>query len=408
MIPVNRRFAFAQMFAIMVLMGASNSVLFVILPLLSRQLGTGEMYVGFIFAGSAAFYMLFSPFWGWRSDTMGRRPVLLLGILGNTLSLLAMGLVAAWIGRGGASAGIALIFLALARVFYGGIGSAIQPAAGAYIADRTQRAERTALMAMLTGGAGLGTAIGPSLAAVLSVHFGVPKTMYVLVALSVLFFMLVAIALPEHQRPRQHKVQGRSMLYLITDPTLRWLLVIGTLSWMSYGVLLQTLLFHVSDQLHIAEKEAMALAGSILTLGALGILIVQFVLIPWFKLGPKHLMVIGGMLGAMGAFLMIFAHTPVLIGLAFIVASSGFGMLRPGLSSAASLRVGEQEQGAVAGLIGATAGAGFVLAPLTGLALYQFFGPSAAYGLLVFSLGGVCILALFQPGDAAGSTDLGC
>ncbi|VAV86647.1 hypothetical protein MNBD_ALPHA06-1675 [hydrothermal vent metagenome] len=374
-------------------------MLFVVLPLLARDLNAGEMYVGLIFAGSAALYMFFSPFWGWRSDRIGRRPVLLLGILGIGGSLLAMGLVSAWIGRGMANAGTALILLALSRAIYGTIGSSLAPVTQAYIADRTSRAERTRLLALLAAGAGLGTALGPPLAAWLSHGFGVANALFMLVAVSALLFAIVAIALPEHQMPAARTVSGRAMIQLALHHKMRSLLVIGTFSWMAQGVFLQTLLFFVSDRLQMLTAQALPIAGIILAAGAMGALFVQFILIPLWRPNPRQLMRLGAFCAALGALLMIFTSNTWMIGTAFVLASSGFGLIRPGMASAASLRVAEHEQGVGAGLVGATAGAGFMLAPFTGLALYQFVGPNATYGLLAIVLAVMFVLSLAQPLD---------
>ncbi len=383
----------------MLLVGVSNSMLFVILPYLTRQLGAGEMYIGLIFAASSMLYMFFSPFWGWRSDHFGRRPILLIGILGNGFSLLAMGLVSSWIESGMATAAIALVLLALSRAIYGLVGSSMQPAAQAYIVDRTSRAERTVLLSLLAAGAGLGTALGPPLAAWLGSGFGVPNAMYFLVALSVVFFASVSIGLPEHKKPTARRLSGRALLDMIVDTRLRTLLMIGALSWMGQGIFLQTLLFFLADRLGLTALQALPVSGTILAAGAISVLVMQFGCIPLFRPNPRRLMVVGAGLAASGAMLMIFAASVWIIALAFVLASSGFGLLRPGISSAASLRVFDHEQGGAAGLIGATAGAGFLLAPFTGLALYQFVGPFAPFALLSATLAGAVILAMIQPID---------
>lgn len=49
-------------------------------------------YVGFL-ASSFSFAQLLTSFWwGWLSDRIGRRPVLLIGLVGNAFSLLLFGL----------------------------------------------------------------------------------------------------------------------------------------------------------------------------------------------------------------------------------------------------------------------------------------------------------------------------
>jgi len=64
--------------------------------------------------------------------------------------------------------------------------------------------------------------------------------------------------------------------------------------------------------------------------------------------------------------------------MALIISGLGFGMVRPGYAAAASLAVDPHEQGAIAGLTGATSGAGFIFGPLIATALYRI-APQAPY-----------------------------
>ena len=63
---------------------------------------------------------------------------------------------------------------------------------------------------------------------------------------------------------------------------------------------------------------------------------------------------------------------------ALMINGLGFGMVRPGYAAAASLSVDPHEQGAIAGLTGATSGAGFIFGPMIATALYRVH-PSAPY-----------------------------
>ena len=59
----------------------------------------------------------------------------------------------------------------------------------------------------------------------------------------------------------------------------------------------------------------------------------------------------------------------------FALACLGFGFTRPGFTAAASLAVPLEDQGRIAGGIGAINGACFVFAPAIGVALYQVGQP---------------------------------
>lgn len=398
----NRKFAFTLLFLVMVMVGLSNSTLFVILPLLARHLGLGEINVGMIYVGSAFMYMLCSPLWGWRADHKGRRPVLLFGILGNTLSQFAMALAAGWV-MADRLGGIAAIFcMASARLVYGMVGSAMQPAAQGYVADRTEPGERTLMLSILAAGMGFGASFGPPLAAFFVVEFSIPFTLWLMAGMSAVLFVAISLFMPEHQRPEWHGVTGRQMLALATNDRLRGLLLIGAMSWMAQGVFLQTAAFFVADRLQLSPEAATPRAGAVLGLGAMCVLAVQFLLIPFWKPAPRTLLITGLGFTVTGAGLMVFAPALMWIMLAVVISSTGFGMIRPGLSGAASLRMSAMEQGGAAGLITATAGAGFVLAPTLGLSVYHFGGPGLTYACLSMVLLVVLMLAWRQPLDRVG------
>ncbi len=378
----DRSHAFRLLFLALFVMGASNSMLFVILPMVTRAMGTGEIYVGLIFAGSSVFYMGFSPFWGSLSDHRGRRPILLIGLAGNTLSLAAIGMVAGLALSGALAPLIAMVFFAAGRLIYGAVGSAIQPAAQAYIADRTALSERTRLMSALTAGAGLGTAFGPPLAAWIGSFFGIESFVFAFAGFSFVVFVLIAIGLPEYRVPVPHTKRPRHLLRLARNPRLWPFLLVGVGGWTVQGVLLQTLLFYLLDKAHMTIEQAALVSGAIFASGAILVFGAQFVLIPVFNLRPRALMLAGVIISGLGAIAMALSMNAIAIAISFLLTSLGFGLARPGMISGVSLTVEPEEQGSAAGLATATAGAGFFLAPFTGLALYQFVSPMAAYGVL--------------------------
>jgi MFS family permease len=74
----------------------------------------------------------------------------------------------------------------------------------------------------------------------------------------------------------------------------------------------------------------------------------------------------------------------------------GFGMVRPGYAAAASLAVDRHEQGAIAGLTGATGAAGFIFGPLIATALYRV-APAAPYIFGAVLMAGLYAYALWSP-----------
>src|SRR5690606_3885405 len=117
-----------------------------------------------IFSLSALLWAVGSPYWARRSDTRGRKPMIMLGLAGFSVSMFLCGLVvSAGLQKLAPPLIIFLMFLS-ARAIFGIFGSASNPAAQAYMAERTSRQERTHMMALLAGAFGLGTVIGPAIA----------------------------------------------------------------------------------------------------------------------------------------------------------------------------------------------------------------------------------------------------
>ena len=99
----------------------------------------------------------------------------------------------------------------------------------------------------------------------------------------------------------------------------------------------------------------------------------------------------------------------------FAVVSLGFGFARPGFTAGASLAVKAGEQGAVAGVVAAINGACWLVAPVLGVALYEWKG-FTPYLMNMLALAGLVwlayadrtlkaagIVAVDQPGQTPGA-----
>ena len=94
---------------------------------------------------------------------------------------------------------------------------------------------------------------------------------------------------------------------------------------------------------------------------------------------------------------MIFAANYASIVFGYMLASFAFGLARSGFVGGASLSVTPEEQGRAAGTITATAGLGFLIAPVAGLWLYQTYGPETPYILSAGIAAVSAILAILHP-----------
>lgn len=139
----------------------------IVLPLLpryGRHFEADGFQLGLLMASFSAMQFLFAPIWGRISDRIGRRPVLIIGLLGSTISYALFGFATA-LGKEGSLLGIhALPWLFMTRIGAGIAGATIATAQ-AYIADVTGQTERAKGMALIGAAFGIGFTFGPLIGA---------------------------------------------------------------------------------------------------------------------------------------------------------------------------------------------------------------------------------------------------
>jgi multidrug resistance protein len=181
-----------------------------LLPVYILHFGGASWIGGVLLASFSLMQFIFSPIWGRVSDRHGRRPVILVGLVGSACAFLAFGLARS----------LAMLFIA--RVASGILTSASLPTSQAYIADVTPPEKRAGGMAVLGAAFGLGFAFGPVIGGVLSTHpmFGItPLAMPALFAalLSGLNFCFAFFKLPESHTERNTDHGGKSVLAVFPD-----------------------------------------------------------------------------------------------------------------------------------------------------------------------------------------------
>lgn len=158
----------------------------------------------------ALMQFVFAPVLGSLSDRFGRRPVLLVALLGSALDYFAASQAPAVTVSFGAATG--LTFLFITRVI-NGISGATIPVCSAYIADITPPEKRAAGFGIIGAAFGLGFVFGPLLGGVLgdsTIHIpliGPGDVRYPYIAAGVLTlvnFVYGYLILPE-SLPREHR-----------------------------------------------------------------------------------------------------------------------------------------------------------------------------------------------------------
>src|SRR5918994_5671371 len=127
----------------------------IVIPLLpfyveGTQFDASPRAVGLLFASYSVMQLVFSPVLGRLSDKYGRRPVLLLSIIGTGIGFLVLGFATT------------VFMLFVGRILDGITGGNISTAQ-AYIADITTEENRAKGMGLIGAAFGLGFIFGPAL-----------------------------------------------------------------------------------------------------------------------------------------------------------------------------------------------------------------------------------------------------
>ncbi len=376
---------FWVLFACLFNNGVSNSMLFAILPAFAVEVGLPAVAVGATYIVAAFLFTIMSQVWGGLSDQYGRKPLMVIGLLGAAVSMWAMAETIGLARAGVVGAGLTAAMLIGSRAIFGLLNSAVGPGAQAWVADQTAPADRTRSIALLTSAFGLGAACGPMIAAQLTPWTGyagpfvITGIVAILGALAVRAFVTESIVRSDVAKKRPGVI---AQLKHAGDVRLRHILLNSMFMWIVQAAALQTIGFLVMDRMGVSADASMAMTGLVLTCGALAALFAQLVVIPRLDLRPRRALVAGGFLTILGALIVTLAPMLFAIVIGFVALSLGVGLARPGASAAASLAVEPQEQGMAAGLVAASAGVGFFLSPIIGTGFYMISGGAGSFAVM--------------------------
>src|SRR5437763_1346785 len=173
--------------------------------------------IGLLFASYSIMQQIFSPILGRLSDKYGRRPMLLLSIIGTGIGFLVLGFATT-------------IFMLFAGRILDGITGGNISTAQAYIADITTKENRAKGMGMIGAAFGLGFIFGPAIGGILS-RWGIHVPFFFAASLCfanalLLYFRLPETITPDH--PAKHRAGGarglRQLIHSLKQPRLTFVL----------------------------------------------------------------------------------------------------------------------------------------------------------------------------------------
>ena len=339
-----------------------------VMPQLIKSLVGGSMsdasvYGGWLMFAFAIMQFLFSPIFGGLSDQFGRRPVLLISLLGFGLDYILLALAPD------------ITWLFVGRILAGITGARFTTAT-AYIADVSEPEKRAQNFGMIGAAFGLGFIIGPVIGGLLG-QFGERIPFYAAAAITLLNWLYGFFVLPEsldkaNRRPFDWKRANPigSLLNLSKYPMLSGLVFAMFFVFVAGHAVQSVWSFFTIERFSWDQ----AMVGY--SLGVVGILVafVQGFLIRYStpKLGPKKSVYIGLMLYTLGLLLFAFANQSWMM-FAILIPYCLGGIAGPALQAVMSNQVPANEQGELQGALTSMMSLTSIIGPLLMSYLFSHF-----------------------------------
>ena len=358
----------------------------VIAPL-SREVGLDEWQIGVTISVAAIMVVLTSQIWGRRSQSWGRKPVLIASLATCTAAMTLFAIIAA-MGIGGSlsKTPLFIMFVLVRGMLFGTALAAILPTAQAYVADITSsEEERVRGMAGVGATQGIASIAGALVGGLLS---GISLMVSVDMVPVFLFTGLLVVIFVLRRESRTELVDAPAHVSPF-DPRVWPFLMAGFGMFTALGLIQIVTGFLVQDRLGLdADTTGLYTGGALLAAG-IGMVIAQTVIVPRSKWAPSTLLRVGTLLGAGGFALLALNSGFVLIVISVTAIGMGVGIAMRGYTAGPTLLMSREEQGGLAGLIGATNGLTYAVSPAAGTAMY---GLSP---ILPIAVGGAILVAVF-------------
>jgi MFS transporter, DHA1 family, tetracycline resistance protein len=328
---------------------------------------------------------LAAPIFGALSDRYGRKPILIVSLLGSVVGYALLGI------------GGALWILFLGRII-DGLTAGNQSALFAYIADITEPQERGQWYGYLGGAIGVGFMIGPAIGGLLG-SASITLPFFVTAGITLLSTILTATSVPESLAPEK-RTTHLSLKSLNTFAHFqeifslreaRALLIMGAFFYIGLNIWQ----FNATIFLKDVFSWGPSLIGGIFVLVGICDILSRVVLLPQLlKIWSERTVGTIGLLGlALGTALLCVSSrlpSPILIIAAVACIVLGEGLFDPSYNARLSLSVAESQQGQLQGANQALQALYHILVPLGAAAIYTYshgavFGIASA--LLFVALG---------------------
>jgi DHA1 family tetracycline resistance protein-like MFS transporter len=347
-----------------------------LLPFYAETFGASPLVVGLLFAVFSLCQLIAAPILGDLSDRYGRRPILIISLIGTVVSFVMLALAHS----------LAMLFIA--RIVDGLSGGNISTAR-AYVADVTEPKDRSRAFGLIGAAFGLGFILGPGISALLApISYTAP--IWAAAGITLIATLMAWFWLPETVH-RAHAGTGmpfRNVVAMMGRPVLRRVLLMDFAYWFAFAMFQTTFALFASARFGFDAGQTAFFFAVFAVLGA----VVQGMFIRTIvgRLGDKATFMLGLVFAATGLVAATLTHTVALFAVSLIPLALGIGFGHPTMSSLISRAARAEEQGRVQGAASAVESLGRTIGPVWGSASLQRFGEASPYiaaaGFLIMTL----------------------
>lgn len=340
-----------------------------LLPFYAEAFAASPAMVGVLMATYSLAQFIAAPAWGRLSDRFGRRPILLISLVGATV---------AYVGLAFADT-LAMLFLART---VGGLMAGNIATAFAYVADVTTPANRAKGMGLVGAAFGLGFIFGPAIGGVLAgsdpLHADFRSPSLAAALLSFVAFLMTVVLLPEslpasaRRQRRRAAATDTGIVALLRRRPIRHILAIAFLATFVFAGMETT--FAMWSRRHMGwgpEQNGylFAFIGAVSALiqgGLVGRLARRF--------GESRMVASGAGLLALGMLLIPLSRSVSALIVTMTLVAVGFALLNPALNSLLSLQVAAGAHGETMGIGRSATTLARVIGPIWAGGLFHALG----------------------------------
>jgi len=362
------------------------------LPMYAERMHVGAFGIGLVLSIYSLMQFLCAPVLGRISDHVGRRPIIMLGLLGSAAGYMIYGFATSF------------AWLLFSRAVHGACAATVSTAQ-AYVADTTEESGRAHGMGMIGAAFGLGFVLGPAIGGLLG-HASLRTPVFFAAALTFANLVFAAMRLPEsHQPDPDARLEISQLAERITSlprqllgHRLTGLFTVAFLGTFAMAALEATFAIMVPA---IYGYGPSGVGGLLAYAGLMQALVQGYLLGKVVKRTGELMLIRAGMIAlaiGMAPMASVSSHAMLYVLLALV--AIGYGFASPSVASLISKRTERRLQGEVLGVNQSALSLARIFGPIAAGLAYQTFGPAAAY------VGGglVALFALAMTRDAGTGT----